>query len=135
MKLEEDARRGYALAMSFPESDAQFLLLHNPRCSKSRAARVLLEAREVAFSERRYLEARLSIKELVELERRLGRPATEWVRRGEAAFAASGLGEDASSGEILEAMAVAPILIERPILLRGSRAVIGRPPEQVLTLL
>lgn len=119
--------------MSLP--DDGFVLLHNPRCSKSRAARALLEERGVAFEERRYLEAPLSRAELDDLARRLARPAREWVRRGEPAFAEAGL--DAGSGDeaILAAMADHPILLERPILVHGPRAAVGRPLENVLPLL
>ena len=118
-----------------PDSDASFLLLHNPRCSKSRAARGLLEARGVAFKERRYLDEPLSLAELYELAARLGRPPREWSRRGEEAWASAGLADDASDDAILRAMAAHPVLIERPILVRGRRAVVGRPPERILDLL
>jgi len=118
-----------------PDSDSSLLLLHNPRCSKSRAARGLLEARGVVFAERRYLDEPLSIAELYELAARLGRPPREWSRSGEEAWAATGLDSDASDDAILRAMAAHPILIERPILVRGRRAAVGRPPERILDLL
>ena len=111
------------------------LLLHNPRCSKSRAARTLLEERGARFELRLYLDDPLSKAELAELRRRLGRPARDWVRRGESAFAAAGLGKDSDDGSVLAAIAGHPELLERPILVRGDRAVVGRPPEQVLELL
>ena len=120
---------------SLPDSDASFLLLHNPRCSKSRTARALLEARGIAFTERRYLEDPLSLAELYELAARLGRPPREWSRRGEEAWTAAGLADDASDDAILRAMAAHPVLIERPILVRGRRAAVGRPPERILDLL
>jgi arsenate reductase len=113
----------------------ELLLLHNPRCSKSRAARALLEERGRAFLERRYLEDPLSPAELAELASRLGRPAREWARRGEAAWREAGLDDDAGDAEILAAMAAHPVLIERPILVSGTLAVVGRPPERVLELL
>ncbi len=120
--------------MGLPDDDA-LVLLHHPRCSKSRAAHALLSERGVAFTERRYLEEPLSRTELASLRERLGRPAAEWVRKGEAAFAESGLGASSSDAAILDAMAKHPILIERPILVRGARAVVGRPPERLLELL
>jgi arsenate reductase len=113
---------------------SETVLLHNPRCSKSRAARALLEERGVAFAERRYLDEPLSRSELGALARRLGRPAREWVRSGEAAYAEAGLGPASTDEAILDAMAAHPVLIERPILVRGERAVVGRPPERVLEL-
>jgi len=118
--------------MALPAGDDQLLLLHNPRCSKSRAARALLEERGVAFVERRYLEDPLSPAELAELAARLGRPPREWARRGEDAWT---LDDSAGDAEVLAAMAQHPVLIERPILVRGARAVVGRPPERVLELL
>lgn len=119
--------------MALPGSDDELLLLHNPRCSKSRAARALLEDRGVAFAERRYLDEPLSQEELAELGRRLGRPAREWLRAREAAEA--GLAGENDEEALLAAMARQPALMERPILVRGGRAVVGRPPEKVLELL
>jgi arsenate reductase len=110
-------------------------LLHNPRCSKSRAARALLEERGVAFEERRYLELPLTRGELVELRRKLGRPAREWARGGEAAWAEAGLDGSSSDDAILDAMARHPILLERPILVCGERAAVGRPLEALAALL
>jgi len=120
--------------MALPTGHDELVLLHNPRCSKSRAALALLEERAVAFRERRYLEDPLSPAELAELAARLG-SARAWARRGEPAWRESGLDDDAGDAEILAAMAAHPVLIERPILVRGHRAVVGRPPERVLELL
>jgi arsenate reductase len=111
------------------------LLIHNPRCSKSRAARSLLEERGVSFGLRLYLEDPLSRAELTELHRRLGRPAREWARRGELPFSAAGLGPESDDDAVLDAIAEHPELLERPILVRGDLAVVGRPPEKVLELL
>ena len=121
--------------MALPTSDDELLLLHNPRCSKSRAALSLLEERGVAFAVREYLEDPLSREELASLVERLGRPARDLVRKQEAAFREAGCSADSSDDEILAATAAAPILMERPILVRGRRAAIGRPPEDVLELL
>ena len=111
------------------------VLLHNPRCSKSRAAHALLTERGVRFRERRYLEEPLSRPELEVLAARLGLPPSAWVRKAEEAYAAAGLDAGASDDAILDAMAAHAILIERPILVAGERAVVGRPPERVLELL
>jgi len=112
-----------------------FVLLHNPRCSKSRKTKELLESRGVAFEERRYLDEPLDRAELEDLAARLGQPVGTFVRRKETAFAEAGL--DAASGHdaLLDAVAAHPILLERPILVRGDRAKVGRPPEDVLELL
>jgi arsenate reductase len=121
--------------MAGPLFPDELTLLHNPRCSKSRAARALLKERGVDFRERAYLDNPLSHEELRELARRLGRPAREWVRKGEAAFKEAGLNTSSDDDVLVEAMARFPILIERPILIARDRAVVGRPPEQVLDLL
>jgi arsenate reductase (glutaredoxin) len=110
-------------------------LLHNPKCAKSRAAKLLIDEREIAYEERRYLERPLSAAELAELRKRLDRPAREWVRTGEDAFKAAGLSRDSSDKEILAAMARYPILIERPILILETKAAVGRPTENIQSLL
>jgi arsenate reductase (glutaredoxin) len=110
-------------------------LLHNPRCSKSRAAKALLDERKVAYEERRYLEQPLSGAELAVLRERLGLPAREWVRAGEPEYAQAGLTPEAGDEAILAAMARFPVLIERPILILPDSAVVGRPPDRILELL
>ncbi|HYD50593.1 MAG TPA: arsenate reductase (glutaredoxin) [Terriglobales bacterium] len=112
-----------------------FTLLHNPRCSKSRAAKALLDERGVDYRTRLYLEEPLSSAELAELQRRLGIAPREWLRRGEEEFRQANLGSELGDGELLTLMARAPIVIERPILIARERAVVGRPPEKILDLL
>ena len=114
---------------------ADVTIWHNPRCSKSRQAHALLTERGVAFDEVRYLDAAPTRDEL---ERVLGLLGTDdpkaIARRGEDRWKELGL-DGADRDKILDAMAANPILIERPIVIRGDRAVIGRPPENVLDLL
>jgi len=121
--------------MSLPNDAAAILILHNPRCSKSRAAVALLEERGVAFEVRRYLDEPLTRKELGELAKRLGRPVPEWTRQKEQAFADAGLSKDAPEKAWLDGIAAHPILLERPIVVRGDRAVVGRPTDSLLELL
>ena len=109
-------------------------LWHNPRCSKSRAALALLRDRGVEPDLRLYLKSPPIEAELVELLRRLGIPAIGLVRTREPVFQELGLA-DADDTALIAAMAAHPILIERPIIDDGTRAVIGRPPENVLALI
>jgi arsenate reductase (glutaredoxin) len=82
-----------------------------------------------------YLETPLTSAEISGLLKKLGLTAAQLVRRGEDEYKASGLGKDSSDEEILLAMAKHPKLIERPIVVRGNKAVLGRPPENVLAVL
>jgi arsenate reductase len=118
-------------------SGSDFTLYYNPRCSKSRAARELLAAHGVAVAERDYLRDPPGPVELRALLDALGLPARALLRFDDAAAAARGLTpEDSrSEREWIELLAAHPILMQRPILQRGRRAVIARPPERVLELL
>ncbi|MFB4368744.1 MULTISPECIES: arsenate reductase (glutaredoxin) [unclassified Pseudomonas] len=111
-------------------------LYHNPRCSKSRAALQLLEERGLQPTVVLYLDTPPSAAQLREVLNKLGIPARQLLRSGEDEYrelnlADSTLDEDA----LIAAMAAHPRLIERPILIAGDRAVIGRPPENILELL
>ncbi len=110
-------------------------IYHNPRCSKSRAALAILQAHEVPLRVVEYLKDPLTRAELSALRKQLDQSPKEWVRKGEAEFKQAGLDAKSTDEEILDAMAKHPILIERPIVVRGKRAVLGRPPERVLELI
>lgn len=110
-------------------------IYHNPRCSKSRQALALLQERRVPLRIVEYLKEPPTRAELAGLRRKLGLSPTHWVRKGEAEFKAAKLDADSPEDKLLDAMAKHPILIERPIVVRGERAVVGRPPERVLELL
>lgn len=112
-----------------------YRILHNPRCSKSRAALQLLEEHGIQPEVIRYLDTPPSRAELAEILKLLGKPASELVRRGEEIFKNEYAGRKLSEDEWLEALLKHPVLIERPIIIAGQRAVIGRPPEAVLQLL
>ncbi len=120
--------------MALPRPGDLPQLLHNPRCSKSRAAKALLEERNVAFEVRAYLEEPLDVAELRELASRLSRAPSEWTRKKEEAFKAAGVGADAPDDDWFSAIAKEPILMERPILVTGDAAAVGRPPEDILEL-
>jgi arsenate reductase len=107
----------------------------NPRCSKCRTTQAILEEHGVEADYVRYLESAPSVAELRRVLAMLGTDDPRALaRRGEDRWKELGLGE-ATDDEVLEAMAANPVLIERPVVIRGDRAVIGRPPENVLALL
>lgn len=107
----------------------------NPNCSKCRGARDILEGEEVSCEIVRYLD---DSPTRAELERVMGLLGIDdpraMMRTGEAVYKEQGLA-GADRDALLDAMAAHPILIERPIVIRGDRAVIGRPPERVRELL
>ena len=114
---------------------SDFTIYHNPRCSKSRNTLALLEARGIQPRIVLYLETPPSAGQIRALLAKLGMNAAQLVRRGEDEYRARGLGRDSTAAELVAAMAACPRLIERPIVVRGERAVLGRPPEKVLELL
>ena len=111
------------------------IIWHNPRCSKSRQTLALLQEHGIEPEVRLYLEAPPSFKELAEVIDKLGIGPWELLRRGETTFKELSLGKDSATQAIIEAMCRHPILIERPVVIRGNSAALGRPPENALTLL
>ncbi|MFQ6576303.1 arsenate reductase (glutaredoxin) [Pseudomonas sp. UM16] len=111
-------------------------LYHNPRCSKSRGALELLEARGLSPNVVRYLETPPDAATLKALLGKLGIGARQLLRSGEDEYKALNLADTSlSDAQLIEAMVEHPKLIERPILVAGDKAVIGRPPEKVLEIL
>nr|WP_174825408.1 MULTISPECIES: arsenate reductase (glutaredoxin) [unclassified Ruegeria] len=108
---------------------------HNPRCSKSRAGLALLEENGAKIKLRKYLEDVPSADEVRAAHVSLGLPVIDMVRTGEKRFKELGLTKTASDDDLIRAMAENPILIERPLAIAGDKAAIGRPPENLLTLL
>lgn len=112
------------------------VLWHNPRCSKSRGALALLRARGIEPRVMAYLESPPDAGSLREILRLLGLPARALLRPGEPEYTALELDDPGKDDDALvAAMAAHPRLIERPVYIRGTRAVIGRPPERVLDIL
>ncbi len=110
-------------------------LLHNPSCSKSRLALQMLEESGLDFTVREYLEDPLSRGELETLQGLLGMEPLSWTRTGEPEWADTGLSSSPSQGEVLDAIAARPKLMQRPILISGGCARVGRPPEHLRELL
>ena len=107
---------------------------HNPRCSKSRQTLALLEERGISPAVRLYLDDAPSTTEVTQVLSQLGIEPWELLRRGEKVFKELGLGKDTDDEALIEAMSANPILIERPIVIHGGGAALGRPPENVLGL-
>lgn len=111
-------------------------LYHNSRCSKSRAALELLQARGIEPELVYYLETPPDEAHLRDMLEALGLPARALLRTGEPEFTALRLADPALDDDaLIAAMASHPNLIERPVFVHRGRAVIGRPPERVLELL
>ncbi len=111
-------------------------ILHNPRCSKSRKTLALIEQAGVDPEVVLYLETPPAADELDEILGKLGLEPMELVRRGEEIYKELGLGgRELSRQELIDLMVAHPKLIERPIVIAGERAVLGRPPENVKELL
>ncbi len=110
-------------------------IYHNPRCSKSRATLALLEERGVQPDVVLYLDNPPDAEQLRDLLDKLQIGAAQLLRRGEAEWKALGLAVDAPEEQLIAAMASHPKIIERPVVVLGDRAVLGRPPENVLALL
>ncbi|OOH78370.1 arsenate reductase (glutaredoxin) [Pseudomonas koreensis] len=111
-------------------------LYHNPRCSKSRGALELLEARGLTPNVVRYLETPLNAAQIKALLGKLGISAHQLLRSGEDEYKMLQLADESlSDAQLIDAIAQHPKLMERPILEVGDKAVIGRPPENILELL
>lgn len=111
-------------------------IYHNPRCSKSRQTLALLEERDVNPEIVLYLEAPPPSDEIKTILQKLGKSPRDIMRKGEAPYKDLNLGDAAMpDSALIQAMAKHPILIERPIVVSGAKAAIGRPPESVLDIL
>jgi arsenate reductase len=110
-------------------------IYHNPRCSKSRATLALLQEAGIQPRIIEYLKDPPSAAELRDIIKWLGISPEQLVRKGEDVYKSRYAGKTLSDEQWIEAMVRDPVLIERPIVVRGERAVLGRPPENVRELL
>ncbi|MET0157679.1 MAG: arsenate reductase (glutaredoxin) [Methyloceanibacter sp.] len=111
-------------------------IYHNPRCSKSRATLALIEARGIKPKIVDYLKTPPSAAELKAILRKLGLNPRDILRTGETIYAELGLKtRDLDDDALIALMVKNPILIERPIVVAGNKAAVGRPPENVLAIL
>ena len=110
-------------------------IYHNNRCSKSRCGLKILEESGKEFAVVKYLEDIPTVQEIKHLIELLGIAPINLVRKNEAIWKESYKGITLSDDEIIEAMVLNPKLIERPIIVNGNKAVIGRPPENILDII
>ncbi len=111
-------------------------IYHNPRCSKSRQTLALLEEQGLVPRVVEYLKTPPTAAELKAILNKLGLKPRDLVRQGEPRYAELGLKDrDVDDDTLIDLMVANPILIERPIVVRGNKAAIGRPPEKVLEIL
>lgn len=125
----------YCPAMTAEDDYFMLTIYHNPRCSKSRQTLALIDDQGVEVDIIRYLETPLDAGAIAELLDKLGMKARDVIRTGEAAYKENNL-KDTSLGEdaLIAAIVAHPILLQRPIVVSGDHAIIGRPPENVLSL-
>ena len=114
----------------------EFTIYHNPRCSKSRQALQILRDRGIEPNIIEYLKTPLQKDELKTISTSLGLRPKEFVRKNESDFKERSMASDLEDDDkMIKAMAAYPKIIERPIVVLKGKAVIGRPPENVLKLL
>lgn len=114
----------------------QYTYYHNPRCSKSRQALAMLNEHGIEPTIINYLETPPDKATLKTILTQLGIPARQLLRKGEEEYKQLGLADESLSEEaLIDAMVKHPILIERPIVIANGKAIIARPPENVLTLI
>ncbi|NMH88163.1 arsenate reductase (glutaredoxin) [Flavivirga algicola] len=110
-------------------------IYHNNRCSKSRCGLEILEKSGKEFEIVKYLEDVPNKNELKDIIKLLGIKPIELVRKNEAIWKATFKNKDLSDEEVITAMVENPKLIERPIIINGKKATIGRPPEKILDII
>ena len=110
-------------------------IYHNPRCMKSRQTLALLEENGVTPDVVLYLEKPPTKTALKKILKMLGLKPEQLLRKGEAIYKENYKGKELTNEEWIDAMIEHPKLIERPIVVSGNKAVIGRPPENVLDLI
>jgi arsenate reductase len=110
-------------------------IYHNPRCSKSRQTLQLLEAAQEEIEIVLYLEAIPSVQKISEIIQLLKITPMQLIRKNETVWKENFKGKDLTDDQLVQAMHDHPKLIERPIVLKNGKAALGRPPEDVLTIL
>jgi len=111
------------------------IIYHNPRCTKSRETLALLEKKKAKSQIIEYLKTPPTATELKSFLKKLGLSVQDIIRKKEPLFIEKFKDKKLSDEKWIEVLVKNPVLIERPIVVKGNKAVIGRPPENVLELL
>ena len=115
---------------------SDFIIYHNPRCSKSRQTLEILNQQDVATEIVLYLENPPSAQEVASILQKLGLSSRDIIRKGEEEYKLLNIKDQSlTENELISFMSENPKLIERPIVVKDDKAIIGRPPENVLSLL
>ena len=114
---------------------SDYTIYHNPRCSKSRETLALLEQAGVSPDIIEYLKTPPTAAELKAIVTKLGIEPQQLVRKGEDVYKSHYAGKTLSAAQWIDALVAHPVLIERPIVIKGKQAILGRPPENVKKLL
>ena len=112
-----------------------YKIYHNPRCSKSRQTLQILKDNGIEPQIIEYLKESPSTEELTEVLSYLELNATDIIRKGESIYKENYKGKDLSNEEWVKVLVDHPKLIERPIVIKNKKAILGRPPENVLKLI
>ena len=116
---------------------SKVIIYHNPRWGKSRNSVGILDEQKIDYEIRKYLESPPSPFELKEISRKLNLKAKEFIRKGEEDYKILNLSDDQLNNDeaMFKIMSEFPKIIERPIVIKGDKACIGRPPENILEIL
>ncbi|MDQ6988740.1 MAG: arsenate reductase (glutaredoxin) [Mariprofundaceae bacterium] len=126
---------GMCIAQAVAGIKMTIQMYHNPNCTKSRLTLALLEEKGVDFELIEYLKNPPTAAELEVILQKLGKAPLEFMRTGEAEFKQHIQGQDLSRAAMIDVMVAYPKLIERPVVVNGDKAAVGRPPELVLPVL
>ena len=112
------------------------IIYHNPRCSKSREVLAVLDENGIDYNVYKYMENIITAEVIYDLLEKLGyQSAQELMRKKESIYKSLNLKLETNEKNLVKAMVENPKLIERPILINGNKAIVGRPPEEILQII
>lgn len=130
--LKKESKKNIETSSSKEKGGERYTIYHNNRCSKSREACSILQEKGIKFETVEYLKTPLNQKQLKDLLLMLGITAEALVRKLEPIYKEQFANKKLTNAQWIKALTENPVLIERPILVKGNKAVIGRPIEKVI---